>query len=157
MDDEIQALKKNDTWDLVPRPINHNMVGCRWIFKTKLHANGSIERHKARLVVKGFSQIHGLDFDDTFSPMVRPATIWIILSIAVTSGLPLHQLDVKNVFFHGHLSEEVYMEQPPCYIDPQFPQHVCHLKRALYGLKQVPRAWFQRFNSFFMKLGFILS
>ncbi|RVX04648.1 Retrovirus-related Pol polyprotein from transposon RE1 [Vitis vinifera] len=70
MDDEIQALKKNDTWDLVPRPINHNMVGCRWIFKTKLHANGSIERHKARLVVKGFSQIHGLDFEDTFSHVV---------------------------------------------------------------------------------------
>ena len=150
MDDEIQALKKNDTWDLVPRPINHNMVGCRWIFKTKLRVNGSIERHKARLVAKGFSQIHGLDFEDTFSPVVRPATIWIILSIAVTSGLPLHQLDVKNVFFHGHLSEEVYMEQPPCYIDPQFPQHVCRLKHALYGLKQAPRAWFQRFNSFFL-------
>ena len=157
MDDEIQALKKNDTWDLVPRPINHNMVGCRWIFKTKLHANGSIERHKARLVVKGFSQIHGLDFEDTFSPMVRPATIRIILSIAVTYGWPLHQLDVKNVFLHGYLSEKVYMEQPPGYTDPQFPQHVCHLKRALYGLKQAPHAWFQRFNSFFMKLGFILS
>ena len=86
MDDEIQALKKNDTWDLVPRPINHNVVGCRWIFKTKLHVNGSIERHKARLVAKGFSQIHGLDFEDTFSHVVRHATIRIILSIAVTSG-----------------------------------------------------------------------
>ncbi|KAL6321989.1 hypothetical protein AAG906_035908 [Vitis piasezkii] len=160
MDDEIQALKKNDTWDLVPRPINHNVVGCRWIFKTKLHANGSIEHHKARLVAKGFSQIHGLDFEDTFSPMVHPATIRIILSIAVTSGWPLHQLDVKNAFLHGHLSKEVYMEQPPGYTDPQFPQHVCRLKRTLYGLKQAPRAWFQRFNFFiffFMKLGFILS
>ena len=90
MDDEIQALKKNDTWDLVPRPINHNVVGCRWIFKTKLHANGSIECHKARLVAKGFSQIHGLDFEDTFSSVVHPATIRIILSIVVTSGWPLH-------------------------------------------------------------------
>ncbi|WJZ84055.1 hypothetical protein VitviT2T_003683 [Vitis vinifera] len=88
MDDEIQALKKNDTWDLVPRPINHNVVGCRWIFKTKLRVNGSIERHKARLVAKGFSQIHGLDFEDTFSPVVRPATIQIILSIAVTYDGP---------------------------------------------------------------------
>ena len=86
-------------------------------------------------MAKGFSQIHGLDFEDTFSPVVRHATIWIILSIAVTSGWPLHQLDVKNAFLHGHLSEEVYMEQPPGYTDPQFPQHVCHLKRALYGLK----------------------
>ncbi|RVW68255.1 Retrovirus-related Pol polyprotein from transposon RE1 [Vitis vinifera] len=136
MDDEIQALKKNDTWDLVPRPINHNVVGCRWIFKTKLHANGSIECHKARLVAKGFSQIHGLDFEDTFSSVVHPATIRIILSIIVTSGWPLHQLDVKNAFLHGHLSKEVYMEQPPGYTNPQFPQHVCHLKCDLYGLKQ---------------------
>ena len=148
MDDEIQALKKNDTWDLVLCPINHNVVGCCWIFKTKLHANGSIERHKACLVAKGFSQIHGLDFGDTFNPVVRPATIRIILSIAVTSGWPLHLLDVKNAFLHGHLSEEVYMEQPPGYTDPQFPQHVCHLKRALYELKQGPHAWFQRFSSF---------
>ena len=88
MDDEIQALKKNDTWDLVPRPINHNVVGCCWIFKTKLHANGSIECHKARLVAKGFSQIRGLDFEDTFSHVVRHATIRIILSIAVTYDGP---------------------------------------------------------------------
>ncbi|KAL6346966.1 hypothetical protein AAG906_006026 [Vitis piasezkii] len=137
MDDEIQALKKNDTWDLITRPINHNVVGCRWIFKTKLHANGSIERHKAHLVAKGFSQIHGLDFEDTFSPVVHPATIRIILSIAVTYGWSLHQLDVKNAFLHGHLSEEVYMEQPPGYIDRQFPQHVCHLKCTFYLLLYV--------------------
>lgn len=148
MDDEIQA------WDLVPRPRNHNVVGCRWIFKNKLHADGSIECHKARLMAKGFSQIHGLDFEDTFIPVVHPATVRIILSIAVTSGWPLHQLDVKNAFLHGHISEEVYMDQPPGYTDPQFPQHVCRLKRALYGLKQAPHAWFQYFNSFFMKLGF---
>ena len=130
------------------------MVGCRWIFKTKLHANGSIERHKARFVAKGFSQIHGLDFEDTFSPVVRHATIRIILSIAVTSGWPLHQLDVKNAFLHGYLSEEVCMEQPPGYTDSQFPQHVCSLKRALYGLKQALRAWFQRFRSFFYETWF---
>ncbi|KAF5441902.1 hypothetical protein F2P56_037146 [Juglans regia] len=144
MNDEIQALKKNDTWDLVPRPQNHIVVGCRWIFKTNLHADGSIECHKARLVAKVFSQIHGLDFEDTSSPVVRPAravikpsraepvfdlstlcpaTVRIILSIAVTSGWPLHQLDVKNAFIHGHIFEEVYMDQPPGYTDPQFPQH----------------------------------
>ena len=154
MDDEIHALKKNDTWVLVPRPQHHNVVGCRWIFKTKLHSDGSIERHKARLVAQGFSQVHGLDFGDTFSPVVRPATVRIILSLAVTSGWRLHQLDVENAFFHGFLNEEVYMEQPPGYTDPQFPQHVCRLKRALYGLKQAPRAWFHRFSSFLLKLGF---
>ena len=94
MDAEIQALKNNDTWDFVQRPASHNVVGCRWIFKTKLRADGSIERHKAHLVAKGFSQIHGLDFEDTFSPIMRPATVRIILSIAVGSGWPLHQLDV---------------------------------------------------------------
>ncbi|RVW25418.1 Retrovirus-related Pol polyprotein from transposon RE1 [Vitis vinifera] len=132
MDDEIHALKKNDTWVLVPRPQHHNVVGCCWIFKAKLHSDGSIERHKARLVAQGFSQVHGLDFGDTFSPV----------------------LDVKNAFLHGFLNEEVYMEQPPGYTDPQFPQHVCRLKRALYGLKQAPRAWFHRFSSFLLKLGF---
>jgi len=96
MDNEIQALKKNDTWDLVPHPINHNAVGCRGIFKTKLYVNGSIERHKAHLVANGFSQIHGLDFEDTFSHMVRLATVRIILSIEVTSRWLLHHLDVKN-------------------------------------------------------------
>ncbi|KAL6347067.1 hypothetical protein AAG906_012318 [Vitis piasezkii] len=88
IDDEIQALKKKYTWNLVRRPINHNVVGCRWIFKTKLHVNGSIESHKARLMAKGFSQIHGLNFEDTFSPMVCPATIRIILSITVLTDGP---------------------------------------------------------------------
>ncbi|KAJ6945155.1 Retrovirus-related Pol polyprotein from transposon RE1 [Populus alba x Populus x berolinensis] len=157
MDAEIQALKKNDTWDLMLRPASHNVVSCRWIFKTKLRADGSIERHKARLVAKGFSQIHGLDFEDTFSLVVRPATVRIILSIAVSSGWLLHQLDVHNVFLHGHLSELVYMDQPPGYTDPRFPHHVCRLKRALYGLKQAPRAWFQRFSSFLLQLGFLIS
>ena len=96
MDNEIQALKTNDTWVLVPRPPKHNVVGCRWIFKTKLRSDGSIECHKARLVAQGFSQIHGLDFGDTISPVVRPATIRIILSLAVTSGWRLHKLDVKK-------------------------------------------------------------
>ncbi|RVX05870.1 Retrovirus-related Pol polyprotein from transposon RE1 [Vitis vinifera] len=98
---------------LVPRPPKHNVVGCRWIFKTKLRSDGSIKRHKARLVTQGFSQIHGLDFGDTFSPVVRPATIRIILSLVVTSGWRLHKLDVKNAFLRGFLNEEVYMEQPP--------------------------------------------
>jgi hypothetical protein len=149
MDSEIQALQRNDTWTLVPRPASHNVVGCRWIFKTKLRSDGSIEHHKARLVAQGFSQIKGLDFDDTFSPVVRPVTVRLILSLALTSGWRLHQLDVNNAFLYGLLHDEVYMEQPPGYIDPLFPRHVCRLKRALYGLKQAPRAWFHRFRLVF--------
>jgi len=83
-----------------------------------------MEHHKAHLVAKGFSQIHGLDFEDTFSPVVRPATVWIIISIVVTSGWLLHQLNVKNVFLHGHIFEEVYMDQPPGYTNTQFPYRV---------------------------------
>ena len=86
-------------------------------------------------MAQGFSQVPGLDFGDTFSPVVRPATVRLILSLAVASGWRLHQLDVNNAFLHGFLNEEVYMEQPPGYTDPIFPQHVCRLKRALYDLK----------------------
>ena len=139
MNAEIQALKKNDTWDLIPHPASHNVIGCHWIFKTELHADGFIERHKTRFMAKGFSRIHDLDFEDTFSPVVRPSIVWNIISIAVSSGWLLHQLDVQNTFLHGHLSELVYMDQPPGYTDPLFPHHVCRLKCALYGLKQASR------------------
>jgi hypothetical protein len=154
MDDEILALKRNGTWTLVPRPQSHNVVDCRWIFKVKPCPDRSTERHKACLVPQGFSQVPGLDLGDTFSPVVRPAIVRLILSLAVASGWRLHQLDVNNVFLHGFLNEEVYMEQPPGYTDPLFPQHVCRLKCALYGLKQAPRAWFHRFGSFLHTLGF---
>jgi hypothetical protein len=110
MDDEILALKRNGTWTLVPRPQSHNVVGCRWIFKVKPSQDGSIERHKAHLVAQGFSQVPGLDFGNTFSPVVRPATVRLILSLAVASGWRLHQLDVNNAFLHGFLNKEVYME-----------------------------------------------
>lgn len=95
---------------LVPRPSDHNVIGSRWIFKTKLRANGTIDGHKARLVAQGFSQKHGINFEETFSPVVRLAIVRIILSLAAMHGWRLHQLDVKDVFLHGCLVEEVYME-----------------------------------------------
>ena len=110
MDDEILALKRNGTWTLVPRPQSHNVVDCRWIFKVKPCPDGSTERHKACLVPQGFSQVPGLDLGDTFSPVVRPAIVRLILSLAVASGWCLHQLDVNNAFLHGFLNEEVYMK-----------------------------------------------
>jgi len=135
MDDEIQALKKNDTWTLVPRSNNHNVVGCCWIFKVKPCLDGSTERHKTWLMAKGFSQVYGLDFGDTFSPVVHPTIIIIILSLTVTFGWCLHQLDVNNAFLHGFLNEAIYMKQPQGYTDLVFLQHVCCLKHVLYGLK----------------------
>ncbi|GJU72852.1 ribonuclease H-like domain-containing protein [Tanacetum coccineum] len=111
-------------------------------------------RYKARLVANGRSQQQGIDCDETFSPVVKPATIRTVLSLAVSRDWPIHQLDVKNAFLHGHLSETVYMHQPPGFVDPNKPNYVCHLQRSLYGLKQAPRAWFQRFASYATRVGF---
>lgn len=154
MDDEMSALISNHTWDLVPKPLTANIVGCRWLYRHKFDSCGRLDRYKGRLVAQGFSQQPGLDFDDTFSPVVKPATIRTVLSIAVSRHWPIHQLDVKNAFLHGDLAKTVYMRQPPGYVNPQFPDHVCRLKKALYGLKQAPRAWYQRFAVYISSLGF---
>ncbi|RVW78751.1 Retrovirus-related Pol polyprotein from transposon RE1 [Vitis vinifera] len=140
MDEEIQALQQNGTWILVPRPVNTNIVGFKWVFRTKYFPDGSVERLKARLVAKGYTQVPGLDYINTFSPVVKAITVRVVLSLAVTNKWPLRQLDVKNVFLNGTLTEHVYMEQPPRYIDSRFPTHVYLLKKAaLYGSKQAPR------------------
>nr|GEX09513.1 ribonuclease H-like domain-containing protein [Tanacetum cinerariifolium] len=110
--------------------------------------------YKARFDANGRSQHHGIDCDKTFSPVVEPATIRTVLSLAVSRDWPIHHLDVKNAFLYGHLSETVYMHQPPRFVDPNKPNHVCHLQRSLYGLKQAPRAWFQRFASYVTRVGF---
>ncbi|KAI3766125.1 hypothetical protein L2E82_16175 [Cichorium intybus] len=157
MEEEMTALRNNQTWELVPRPQGSNVVGSKWIFRTKLRADGSIDRFKARLVAQGFSQIPGMDFSHTFSPVVKASTVRIVLSLAVLNKWPLHQLDVKNAFLNGHLTDTIFMEQPPGYLDEKFPNHVCRLRKALYGLKQAPRAWFQRLSNFLIALGFACS
>ncbi|KAJ9565218.1 hypothetical protein OSB04_001184 [Centaurea solstitialis] len=157
MDAEMSAIISNYTWDLVPKPSAANIVGNRWLFRHKFDSNGRLERYKARLVAQGFSQQPGLDFDDTFSPVVKPATIRTVLSISISRNWPIHQLDVKNAFLHGDLTETVYMRQPPGYVNSSFPDHVCRLRKALYGLKQAPRAWYHRFAVFLSSLGFLSS
>ena len=157
MDDEMKALQINHTWDLVPRPSNANIVGSKWVFWTKFLSDGSIELFKACLVAKGYTQLPGLDYTDTFIPMVKASTFRVVLSLAVYHKWPLRQLDVKNVFLNGILHETVYMEQPPGYVDPRHPLHVCKLKKTLYSMKQAPRACFQRFSSFLLRLGFSCS
>ena len=109
MDAEFQALQKQHTWSLVPAPPHANLVGCKCVFKVKLHSDGSIARYKARLVAKGFHQQAGIDYLETFSPVVKPATVRLVLTIAVSCNWPLKQLDVSNAFLHGLLKEEVYM------------------------------------------------
>ncbi|PWA62706.1 ribonuclease H-like domain-containing protein [Artemisia annua] len=124
MYDEYNALVKNGTWILVPRPTDVNLVRSMWLFKHKFHADGSLSRYKARLVANGSSQQPGIDFDETFSPVVKPATIRTVLSLAVSRKWPVHQLDVKNAFLNGDLSETVYTHQPPGFVDSRYPNHV---------------------------------
>lgn len=106
--EEFGALLHNSTWELVPRPPQANVVSGKWIFKHKLHADGSLERYKARWVLRGFSQRPGVDYDETFSPVVKPATVRTVLSLALSHQWPVHQLNVKNAFLHGTLTETVY-------------------------------------------------
>ncbi|KAK1677279.1 hypothetical protein QYE76_038127 [Lolium multiflorum] len=154
---EHKALIDNGTWSLVPRPPRANVVTGKWIFRHKFHSDGSLARRKARWVVRGYSQRPGIDYDETFSPVVKPATIRLVLHLAVSSSWPIRQLDVKNAFLHGTLDEVVYCQQPPGFVDASRPEHVCRLHKSLYGLKQAPRAWYQRFAAYIATMGFVAS
>jgi hypothetical protein len=135
MDLEYSTLINNKTWQLVPYPRSKNIIDYKWVYKIKRKTYGSIDRYKARLVAKGFKQRYDIDYEDTFSPVVKAATIRLVLSIVVSRGWSLRQLDVQNAFLHGVLKEEVYMRQPPGYEHKNMPHHVCKLNKALYGLK----------------------
>jgi histone deacetylase 1/2 len=148
---------QNQTWHLVPPSSNKNLIDCKWVYRIKRRSDGTIDRYKARLVAKGFKQRYGLDYEDTFSPVVKPTTIRLLLSLVVTRGWSLRQLDVQNAFLHGLLEEEVYMRQPPGFVDPDRPSHICRLTKALYGLKQAPRAWHARLGSALRAHGFVPS
>ena len=147
MDEEHMALIKNKTCHLVPPQHGTNVIDCRWVYRIKRKADGSIDRYKARLVAKGFKQRYGIDYEDTFSPVVKIAIIRLVLSFAVSRGWSLRQLDVKNAFLHGVLEKEVYMRQPPGCVDRHKPNYICKLDKALYGLKQAPRAWYSRLSA----------
>nr|GEY10018.1 ribonuclease H-like domain-containing protein [Tanacetum cinerariifolium] len=154
MYDEYNTLVKNSTWILVPRPSGVNLVRSMWLFKHKFHADGILSRYKARLVANSSNQQLGVDFDETFSPVVKTTTIRTVLSLVVSCKWLIHQLDVKNAFLNGDLSETVYMHHPPIFLDSRYPHHVCLLQRSLYRLKQAPRAWFYRFAGYATRFGF---
>uniref|UniRef100_A0A453IDZ6 Reverse transcriptase Ty1/copia-type domain-containing protein n=1 Tax=Aegilops tauschii subsp. strangulata TaxID=200361 RepID=A0A453IDZ6_AEGTS len=154
MQEEFDALQRNRTWQLVPRPPRANIITGKWVFRHKTRPDGTLERYKARWVVRGFRQRAGVDFTDTFAPVVKPGTIRTVLQLAVSRTWHVHQLDVSNAFLHGHLAEQVFCEQPTGFVDATHPDHVCLLSRSLYGLKQAPRAWYQRIATFLQTLGF---
>jgi len=141
MQQEYDSLIKNDTWDLVPLPPNRKPISTRWIFKVKQHADGSIDRFKARFVVRGYSQVEGIDYDETFAPVGRFGSLRVLLAIACQENLEIHMMDVDSAFLNGVITEDIYITQPEGFIDADHPDYVCKLKKSLYGLKQAPRVW----------------
>ncbi|KAK2437932.1 putative mitochondrial protein [Trifolium repens] len=154
MQEEVNQFERSEVWDLVPRPEDVNVIGTKWVYKNKSDENGTVTRNKARLVAQGYTQIEGLDFDETFAPVARLESIRLLLGVACILKFKLYQMDVKSAFLNGYLQEEVYVEQPKGFVDPEYPNYVYKLKKALYGLKQAPRAWYERLTQFLEEQGY---
>ncbi|XP_068336409.1 uncharacterized protein [Pyrus communis] len=145
---------EDDANDITKLPTGKKVVGCKWIYKLKFKSDGSIERHKARLVARGFTQTFEVDYKETFAPVAKMNTVRVLLSLAVNKGRSMYQMDVKNAFLHGDLKEEVYMKLPPGHPQSNEPNVVCRLHKAIYGLKQSPRAWYAKLSSVLTSVGF---
>jgi len=130
------------------------VIGTEWVFRNKKDDQGKVVRNKARLMVKGFAQVEGLDFGETFAPMARLEAIHILLAYASNHNIKIFQIDVKSAFLNGYINELVYVEQPPSFEDPRYPKHVYRLSKVLYGLKQAPIAWYERLRDIFIAKGF---
>ena len=148
MQEEMHSLLKNDTYELVELPKGRKALRNKWVFKLKKDSDGKLLKYKVRLVVKGFGQKKGIDFDEIFSPVVKMSSIRVVLSLTASLDLELEQLDVKTAFLHGDLNEEIYMSQPEGFEVKGKEHMVCKLKKSLYGLKQAPRQWYKKFYSF---------
>ncbi|GJS91621.1 retrotransposon protein, putative, ty1-copia subclass [Tanacetum coccineum] len=147
-------MKDDDVWELVELSPNAKSVGHKWLFKKKTDMEGAVHTFKSRLVAKGFTQTYEVDYEETFSPVANIRAIRILIAIAAFYDYEIWQMDVKNAFLSGHLSEEVYMTQPECFVSPKYPNHVCKLKRSIYRLKQTSRQWNTQFDDEIKKFGF---
>ncbi|KAI9173831.1 hypothetical protein LWI28_007225 [Acer negundo] len=157
MNSELQALQANGTWSLVALPAGKSPIGCRWVFKIKHRSDCSIERYKARLVAKGFTQLEGVDYQDTFSPTAKIISVRCLLALAASNRWSIHQLDVNNAFLHGELSEEIYMSPPPGLRRQGANNLVCRLHKSLYRLKHASHQWFAKFSEAICSAGYIQS
>lgn len=155
MDEEVHCIEENKTWQLCTLPARHKAIGLKWVFKVKRDPAGNIVKHKARLVAKGYAQREGVDFDDVFAPVARMETVRVLLALAAHSQWEVHHMDVKSAFLNGELKEEVYVAQPPGYEVTGEESRVLKLQKALYGLRQAPRAWYAKLDESLTSLGFI--
>jgi hypothetical protein len=155
MEEELRSLQELQTWVGVQLPESRRAIPCMWIFKRKLNADGTLERYKARLVIKGFHQRRNLDYDLVFAPVVRASTIRLFFSIVAAKDLECHAIDIKNAFIQGDVEEDIYMLQPPGHEDGT--DNVLKLQKSLYGLKQAPRVWNRTLTAHLLSMGCVRS
>lgn len=154
MQEELNQFERQKVWKLVPRPKNKSVIGARWVFRNKMDENGLVTRNKARLVAKGYSQREGIDYDETYAPVARLEAVRMFLAFAAHKNFKVFQMDVKSAFLNGELEEEVYLEQPPGFIDPELVDFVYLLFKSVYGLRQSPRCWYETLSVFLIESGF---
>jgi hypothetical protein len=154
MMEEMNSIKDNNTWELVDLPRGHKPIGLKWVFKVKRDEHGAIIQHKARLVAKGYVQKQGIDFEEVFALVARIESVRLLLALAANKGWSVHHMDVKSVFLNGKLEEEVYVAQAPGFVVPGKEGKVLRLRKALYGLRQAPRAWNAKLDAMMTSLGF---
>jgi hypothetical protein len=153
MNEEYRSLMENDTWDILPLLKGRKLVICKWVYRNNYASDGSVERHKARTVSKGFFQVEGIDYNETFSPTIKMNSIRLVLSLATSHKWEFHQMDVKSAFLYRDLQEEIYMEQPPNYVQNDSTL-ACDLNKSIYGLKKDLRDWYAKMDIFLIDNGF---
>jgi hypothetical protein len=154
MEEELESIRDNNTWVLAELPRGQHAIGLKWVYKVKRDEKGAIVKYKARLVAKGYVQRPGIDYEEAFAPVARLESVRLLLAIAAHCGWGVHHMDVKSAFLNGELQEEVYVHQPPGFVDDKNKHKVLRLHKALYGLRQAPRAWNQKLDASLMGLGF---
>jgi histone deacetylase 1/2 len=157
MQEEYNSLMANNTWTLVSLPVGRKPVSCKWVFKIKQGTNGEVERYKARLMARGFTQTYKVDYNKTFAPLSKFASLRCIFALATLENMEIHQMDMKTAFLNGDLEKEIYMEQPQGFMHQGGEHLVCKFHKSLYGLKQFPRAWNQKLHEFFKNINFMKS
>ncbi|GJS61636.1 putative ribonuclease H-like domain-containing protein [Tanacetum coccineum] len=154
MQEELLQFKIQKVWTLVDLPYGKKAIGTKWVYRNKKDERGIVVRNKARLVAQGYKQEEGIDYDEVFAPVARIKAIRLFLAYASFMNFVVYQMDVKSAFLYGTIEEEVYVSQPPGFVDPEFPEKVYKVEKALYGLHQAPRAWYETLSTYLLDNGF---